>query len=117
MPMLMVAHAIANRFRKHWGTWEYLFDHIAQYSAKLEPPDPVWPHPMDVAWSRLLNEVDGIYEGTSPDPTNPARTPNAGACYWGDLNTISNPWFQAEILHKPEEHKRVASNASLVFFT
>jgi hypothetical protein len=116
--MTMVAHAVANRFRKHWGTWEWIFDNHSKFSAKNADELTVgWPHPMDVAWSRLLSEVDGILEGTSPDPTNPNRTPDGGAVYWGDLNGITREWFQTNILGKPEEHKRVASNATLNFWT
>ncbi len=116
--MVMVAHCLANRFRKHWGTWEFVFDHTAQYSAKNADEQVVsgWPHAMDVAWSRLLSEVDGIFEGTALDPTNPQKLPNEGATYWGDLNGITRQWFKDEILGKPE-HQRVASNGTLNFWT
>ena len=118
LAMVKVAYCLSNRFKKHWGTWEWIFDNTAQFSSKNldEQKTKGWPHPMDVAWNRLLNEVDGILEGTSPDPTNPNRDPNGGAVYWGDLNDITRQWFKDEILGKPE-HKRVDNVGSLSLWT
>src|SRR5262249_39378546 len=96
-----VAQAIGNRFRQHWGSWEFILNSLDKY-ASCDPKERIAPNAWDPAWLRLLQEIGTIFEGTRPDPTN-------GAVYWGELTNITRPWFKENVIDKREEHPQTVS--------
>jgi hypothetical protein len=101
--MLMVGHCLANRYRGGWGDWLGVIERIPLYSARnLDEQPKGQPLLNDPNFLRLLQEIDGIYDGSREDPT-------LGSLFFADVGTMTRGWFQQEILAKPEEHPRRAN--------
>jgi hypothetical protein len=106
--MVLIAHTIANRYRRGWGPFLQIIQSIPRYSSTLEQPMG-YPDSWDRSFLKLLTDIDAIVEGTAKDPTN-------GSLFWADLAKIDNPWFLTNICRNPE-HARVADMNSLTFFS
>lgn len=105
--MLMVAHCIANRFRAGWGEWLFVIDRIPVFSARgVNDQHGGQPDLSDPNFVKLLQEIDGIYDGSREDMTR-------GSLYWADLGEIQREWFQREIVGNPQDHPRTVNCASL----
>lgn len=109
-----IMHALANRVRAGNGSWLQVIDRIPMYMAENELPPMVHPPLMDPAFVKVLQAVDGVVAGSTPDMSY-------GALYWGDLNKIERPWFLEKIIQARDEdgmprHKRVTDMNSLSFF-
>jgi len=104
----MIMSCLANRQRLGWGNWLDIVDSIPKYSATIEQPSGV-PSIWDMAFVRLLHEVEAIYDG-SQDYAK-------GALYWCDTaKPIDNPWFQDKILSDSFAHPKVGNMNSLMLF-
>lgn len=106
---MMIMSTIMNRVRLGWGNHLDVLVSIPKYSATLKQPDNVLPNLWDANFTRLLHEVDSIFDGSAKDLS-------AGALFWADLRNVDNDWFKQNILQKPEIHTRVADFNSLTFF-
>lgn len=107
-PTLMIVSTIMNRVRLGWGSHLDVLNGIPKYAACPEP-EMAFPNIWDADFTQLLHRVDGVYDGSVPDESQ-------GALYWCDLRNVTNEWFKANILDKPNIHSRVADFNSLTFF-
>jgi hypothetical protein len=110
---LMVAGCIATRVRLGWGSWLEVLQKVPKFSATLEQPNrDKWPNLWDQEFIKLLQAIDGIYEGSVADPA-------MGGLYWADLskgiNGITNPWFREKILQS-SIHTAIANQGSFTLF-
>lgn len=120
--MLAVAHTIKRRVDAGWynGDWASILSNHKKWSARVEPYSEEIPDPRIYSFQCLLQEVNGIFNGSKQDDiTVPAQSvlsrPAPGALYYGRLDQITNEWFLNEISRKPELHPRVANVGMLVF--
>lgn len=105
--MLMVAHVIANRYRAGWGEWLDIIARIPVFSARnLDEQPGGQPSLGDPNFVKLLQEIDGIFDGSRQDMTR-------GALYWADLGEITRDWFLSEICRNPKDHPRTVNCATL----
>lgn len=127
--MMAVAFAIRDRVRAglYGGNWIQILAHHQEWSAKLERPSDELPDPNNFAVRGLLQAIDGIFNGSTP---NTITMPQDGMAnymslvvapppplYYGRLDKANNPWFLEEICRQPDKHKRVATVGMLTFFT
>lgn len=124
----LVMHTLANRVRKGWGSWLQIIDSVPKYMAENELPKLEHPSIWTPEFIKLLHIVEGVYDGSAPDPTKPTGGPNrigehlVGALYWGTLSRIERPWFKDRILNARDPitgelaHHRVCNMNDLNFF-
>ena len=115
----MIMNTIANRVRCGWGGWLQVIDRIPAYMAENEMPPLEHPLVWDATFIKLLQTVDGVFDGSIPDLS-------CGALYWGDLSKIERDWFKDSIIHArhPEGtpkagqpvHIRIANTNGLNFW-
>jgi hypothetical protein len=101
----IVMGCIANRVRAGWGSWLQMLDGVEQFMAENVVPPLKHPSVWDPAFIKLLHVVDGIYDGSIP---NPAKD----GFYWADLGKIDRVWFLEKIVQAKDgegmpRHKRV----------
>jgi hypothetical protein len=110
--------AISNRVRNGWGTWLQVIDRIPAFMAENEIPPLEHPPVWDATFIRLLQTVDGIFDGSVPDKVK-------GAMYFADLSKIERPWFLEKIVQATKidqngclipAHGRVANTNGLCFW-
>lgn len=92
----MIAGCLANRVRLGWGSWLEVLKKVPNFSATLAQPNrDQLPDIWEMNFVKLLQNIDGIYDGSISDPA-------VGGIYWADLSKgkagITNPWFQEKIL-------------------
>jgi hypothetical protein len=121
--MLAVAHTIKRRVDAGWynGDWASVLSNHKKWSARTEPYSEEVPDPRIYSFQCLLQEVNGIFNGSRQDDiTVPKDTvlsrPAPGALYYGRLDAITSEHFLLEIARKPELHPRVAQVGMLTFF-
>ena len=95
-PVLMVAGCLSNRQKLGWGGWLEMLERLPKFSATLAQPNrEKFPDIWDAAFVKILQAIDGIYDGSIGDPA-------LGGLYWADLSKgragVTNPWFQEKIL-------------------
>lgn len=115
----MVMHCIANRVHAGWGSWLHCIDTIPNFMAENELPPLVHPPVHEPAFIKLLQAVEGIYDGSVPDMTLSSIDRSfgkKGALYWGDLCRIEREWFLQAICRSPENHDRCANVNGLNFW-
>lgn len=121
--MLAIAFVLRNRVSRGWfnGDWVQVLNNTNQASSQLENSREVVPDPRIWTVQTLLQEIDGIFEGTRPDDVTVAQrsvlaTPPPPALYYARLNEITNPWFLENISRRPDLHPRIAQVGALSFF-
>jgi len=93
---LMIMGCLANRQRLGWGSFLDILKGIPKFAATLIQPnrDQV-PDIWEPNFIKLLQGIDGVYDGSVPDPA-------LGGIYWADLSKgkkgITNPWFQEKVI-------------------
>lgn len=136
--MLGIAHVIRNRVRQGWegGDWLRLIQKTNIHSASLpeEHDTTSLPdiHDGDFRW--LIQQVEQMYSGFSPDVTGGANTRDLGssrydalhrpapvdipkgALYYCDLNKITRDWFTEKIVREKEQHPRTLECYPITFF-
>lgn len=110
----LVMSTIANRVRSGWGSWLHMLDRVPFYMAENELPAFEHPAVWEPGFVKLLQVVDGIYEGSASDMSKEAL-------YWGDLSHIERDWFKEKIIQARKEdgtpvHPRVVDMGSLSFW-
>jgi len=119
--MLAVAFVVRNRVNAGWlaGDWLKIISSHDEYSSmvmmhpehyRTEANIGNIPNFHHRTVRDLLVEVDFIFDGTKNDDLT------EGALYYGELNSIQNPWFLENIARKPEDHPRVATIGPVSFF-
>lgn len=114
----MIMSTLANRVRCGWGTWLDTLERVPQYMAEKELPPVGQPNIWAPEFVKLLQTVDGIYEGSAQDLSK-------GALFWGALNKIENPWFKTKIIQEGQTidekgfpvHRRIADLNHISFWT
>lgn len=110
---LMIMGCLANRQRLGWGSFLEVLTKLPKFAATLEQPNrnevpDIW----EPSFIKLLQGVDGVYDGSIPDPA-------MGGVYWADLskgiNGITNPWFREKVIESPL-HPAVANQGPLTIF-
>jgi hypothetical protein len=112
-PMLAVAQVMANRVKAGWNDWQGVIDNAAQ-TRGTQWADRPKIDPRDGGFRELLRKVDDIYHGIADD-TN-VNLEEHKSLYYAELNNITNPWFQENILNDLDEHPRIATVGQLTFF-
>ena len=97
--MEAVLHVLRNRYRAGWADWLDLLKHNGHDMPSLRDDD----------FRQLLQMVDLIFDGTSPDKMT------EGALYYANLKE-AGPEFIETISTKHEEHPRCAVVGPVYFF-
>lgn len=105
----LIMCALANRVRAGWGTWLQVIEGIPEYMADGEVPPLKYPGIWEGGFVKLLNAVDGIFDGAADDMAK-------GALYWGDTRFIERGWFKERIVDEKDNHPKVADFNSLTFW-
>ena len=112
----LVMSCIANRVKRGWGTWLDVIARIPLYSAELiQPNRDVIPVIWEPNFTRLLHEVEAIYDGSRDHSKTASKT--EGALYWCDLRRVDTDFFKSKILGQPNQHPRIADMGSLALFS
>lgn len=109
----IIAGCLANRVRLGWGSFLEVLQKVPKFAATIEQPNrDVFPNIWDGAFIKLLQSVDGIYDGSIADPA-------MGGIYWADLSKgisgVTNPWFREKILDSPQ-HLACANQGPFTVF-
>lgn len=134
--MLACAFAIRDRVRAgfYGGNWSDVLSRHDEWSSTLPNQDKSLPDPNNYAVRNMLQQIDGIFNGSQPNTITLAQDPISNyvtftdsqrslspatnpPLYYGRLDQVTNPWFLEEICRKPEIHRRAAQVGMLVFFT
>ena len=120
----MIMQALANRVRAGWGSWLQVIDRIPNHMAENEIPTLVHPPIHEPTFVKLLQAVDGVFDGAINDLSK-------GALYWGDLAKLEREWFCEKIVQAKKSvnisdggielvevpaHQRVANMNGLTFW-
>jgi hypothetical protein len=115
--MLGVLFCLRNRAKAGWemGQWSKLITTHNQFSSMTVKGDAElvqFPDLHDQNFVKVLQMVDGIYDGTTED------TLTNGGLYYYDPGPGVTPggWFDRVILGNPEEHPRCATIGHTQFF-
>jgi hypothetical protein len=128
--MRAICYCIRSRVWAGWhdGNWLTVIEH-AEDVAGNEPCERVLIDPNKRSFQRLVSEIDDIYftRRVNAAPTYESKTAQnlpAGTelsdalekcCYWMFLGQQIKPWFRANILNHPDEH-RCRSQMGLMMF-
>lgn len=104
----MIMGCIANRVRLGWGSWLEILERIPQFAAEETLPTGT-PNLWEPGFSRLLHEVESIYDNSGTDYSK-------GGLYWADLRRVDRQWFKDKILSQSQVHPRIADCNSLAIF-
>lgn len=114
----MIMQCLANRVRNGWGNWLRIIDTIPDFMAENQLPPLVHPPVWEPTFVKLLQTVDGIFDGSVHDKSK-------GAQYWADLSKIERSWFLEKIVRATKldqngcsipVHARVANTNGLTFW-
>jgi hypothetical protein len=110
---VIIAGCLGNRVRLGWGSWLEVLQKLPKFSATLEQPNrDKFPDIWDVSFIKVLQNIDGIYDGSIADPA-------MGGIYWADLSKgkagITNPWFQEKVIDSPH-HLPCANQGPFTIF-
>ena len=127
--MLGVAFAIRNRINAGWhgGNWIDLLNHHHEYAAYTEPSRTDFPDPRTYSVQVLLQEIDGIFRGTTEDRVTRPRDsvfdqfkigeqPHV-ALYYARLHEPMREDFRRNICQNHERHSLIAKIGALSFFS
>jgi hypothetical protein len=112
-PMLAVIQVLANRVKAGWNDWQGVIDNAAKVRGTQWPGKPAI-NARDGGFRELIRRVDDIYHGVADD-TN-VNIEDHKALYYAELNNITNPWFQENILNDLDNHPRIATVGHMTFF-
>ncbi len=87
----MIMQTLMNRVRAGWGSVLQVIDRIPNHMAENEIPPLVHPSIHEPTFVKLLQAVDGVFDGAINDLSK-------GALYWGSLNRIEREWFREKIV-------------------
>jgi hypothetical protein len=114
----MIMQTLSNRVRNGWGSWLQVIDRVPVFMAENELPPLEHPSIWEPTFIKLLQTVDGVFDGSIPDKSK-------GAQYWGDLSKIERSWFLEKIVQATKldqnqclvpAHNRVANTNGLCFW-
>ena len=134
--MKAIAYCMRNRLKQGWhdGQWLTALEHADDYRANL-PASRVYLDPSSRALQRMIADVDDIYYGSRYDsagrdqgtPKQPVAQNFATApsdieealgksCYWAFTDRAFSPWFEQNILKRPEDHPMRTQMGLMMFF-
>jgi hypothetical protein len=133
--MKAIAYVVRNRVKAGWhdGQWLTVMEHAADAAGNLEGPR-VLLDPSTRTLQRMIADVDDIYyRAGGRDSGNheavwnrtaqgvPAEADNMEdalrkVLYWCFVNQPLTPWFQENILDRPEDHAMRAQMGLMMFF-
>lgn len=119
---LAVAFVIKNRVRSGWGEWLEQIQRHALWSSRNgdEIDSTTHPDPREPDFQRLLQEIDGVFDGSLVDKLTVAPKTKEGdgrpGLYYARLNQITRSWFLENIVRKPELHPRTSQVGEFTFF-
>lgn len=110
---MMIMGCLANRQRLGWGSYLDILKGVPKFSATLEQPNrDQFPDIWEPNFVKLLHAIDGIYDGSIPDPS-------IGGIYWADLSQgkkgITHEWFLKKIIEHPA-HSACANQGPFTIF-
>jgi hypothetical protein len=120
--MLAVCFVYRNRMQAGWwgGQWKEILEHHAEASAYTNPETNGIPDPRVYSFQCLLQEIDGIFNGTRVDdissPPNSILANPPKPLYFAKLDKIDREWFLTNISRNPE-HKRMSQVGGLTLFS
>lgn len=120
--MLAVCFVYRNRMQAGWwgGQWKDVLEHHADVSAYIKPDSEAIPDPRMYSFQCLLQEVDGIFNGTSVDsissPPNSILAKPLKPLYFARLDLIDRDWFLTNISRNPD-HQRMSQVGALTLFS
>lgn len=120
---IAVMMVIRNRVRAGWhsGDWLQVLQNHSLYEAHT-PTTPVHEYPdvRDPIFLRLLQLVDGVYDGSMQDvlttSPKPAMGEARGGLFYADQNNITREWFLENISRNPVSHPRTSQVGQVIFF-
>ena len=106
---MMILGCLTNRQKLGWGSYLDILKSLPKYSATIEQPNrDKWPDIWEPNFVRLLHAVDGVYDGSMPDPA-------MGGLFWADTKTVDNPWFKEKILGSALHPACANQNSFMIF--
>jgi hypothetical protein len=120
--MLAVCFVYRNRVNAGWwdGSWVEVLKHHKDVSAYESQNETDIPDPRNYAFQCLLQEIDGIFNGTREDDISTPKTSILAVklkpFYFANLDQIDREWFLTEISRNPE-HKRMSQVGGLTLFS
>jgi hypothetical protein len=113
---IAIALMVRNRVRAGWlgGDWGAVISMHHSYSADsnlVAHGAHLLMECRDRDFLSFLQKIDDIFSGQLQD------TYTGGGLYCCDLNMVRREWFKENILAHLDQHPRVASVASLTFFS
>lgn len=138
--MKAICFCVRNRVKQGWhdGQWLTVMEHAEESAGNLAEARTRLD-PANRTLQRMIADVDDIYYGygsgassqiseklaggSSRTPTAQSFAPQGGsldttlakACYWAWVNKPFTPWFQENILDRPDEHPLRAQMGLMVF--
>jgi len=107
---VMIAQCLSNRVKRGWGSWSQVLNDMNNFSFLPVGEEPQgFPDPWDPSFTRLLVEIEKIYNGIDEDLT-------CGSLFWCDLSNVKREWFLSNIVRNPAEHGSGASYGLLTFY-
>jgi hypothetical protein len=120
--MMAICFVFRNRVNSGWwgGDWIQTLAHHLDASAYKTESTSI-PDTRNYAFQTLLQEIDGIFGGSSKDyitaPKESILAIPPRALYYAKLNEIDNPWFLETISRNHAEHHQIAQVGALTFFS
>jgi Cell Wall Hydrolase len=117
--MLAVLFVVANRAKADWemGDWNKIITAHNQFSSMSVSGDGQlvhYPDPHDTNFNKVLQFVDGIYDGSLQDNLT------SGSVYYADLTSPGyqkGGWFDRVILGNPNRFPSVAKVGTTTYFS
>lgn len=106
--MLAVAHVLRNRVFAGWGDWLEVVTRAGEKRGNVYTPPISGMRSNNVRI--VLNRIDDIY--TRAD----ANDLTGGALFYANPSNPLAEWFEKEVIHRPEDHPRVAHIGPVWFF-
>lgn len=104
----LIMSVLANRQRIGWGSWAEVLGNADKFHAH-DLQTFTWPQIWGPQFVRLLQEVDGIFDGTQDYAK--------GGVYWCDsAKPVTNEWFKEKILGNHDIHPIIGNMNSLLIF-
>ena len=110
--MRACAHVIANRVREWHKDYSKIITDRNQFTSISVPSDAqtvLWPVRPNSMFEAAMDIASKVYDETDMDITQ-------GALYYANLKVANSPWFQENIVGKPELHPVTAVIGAHTFF-
>lgn len=104
----IVARCLANRVRRHMGTWSEVLMNYIKYRANAPDAISDMPNLWDPQTQKLMQVMDDVYDNAGEDPSN-------GGLYWIFTEKGVNDWFRTFVINNQEYAVTAMQNSMKVY--